>query len=438
MFKKIFTALLTVAAVSCTSDCPVEDSDVVTPPVPVKPDTEEKVPKQKGLWVGGAFDFTILNNKEYIDKYLKMCKATGFTFLYLDAMGPNGYALCNVDALAPYSEMNYDIFEYVLTKCEEYGMEVVASLTPLHVGDQKKKMGVFYDSDRWKGKTQCRKVNEGLTKPYRIVNIEDDLDADCIMLEPSIPDVKNYCVELCAQVVEKYKDYKAFRGLSLDYVRYSNAAPDGTWYGYGDEVVKNFTAMMNVRPDDQNDFISESGGFGKYFTEWVYFRSMTVAELVRAISKRCKEIDPDCEMHLWASAQWSSRYSVGQNWASSSYVPAVDRRYMEGYEKTGFAEALDVFSLGAYASDIYIKDNPSSEWTVENFVTTYQKYIPKNHKCKVWASVPSYAYSDNTKMRDAVLLCLHYTDGMSVFELGHVKNLNHWSAIKQGIDLSGY
>lgn len=437
MFRKIFAVLLAAIAVSCSSDDPFE-TGAVEPPLPNKPNVGEKISKPKGMWVGGAVNFSVLNVQDYADKYLKQCKATGINFLYMDVMGPNGYALCNVDALAPYSEMQYDIFEFILTKCDEYGIDVVASLTPLNVGDQRKRKGVFFDSDRWKGKTQCRKINPDLKPEYQILNIEDDLTADIIVLEPSIKEVKDYCVELCGQVVEKYKHHKSFRGLSLDYVRYSNAAPDGGWYGYGDEVVKNFTAMMGIVPDNQNDFISAEGGFGQYFAEWVYFRSMSVAELIRAISKKCKEIMPECEMHLWASAQWSSRYSVGQNWAASSYIPE-GRQYLDGYEKTSFTDAIDVFSLGAYASDIYIKDNPTSDWTVENFVTTYQKYIPKNHKCKVCASVPSYAYYlDATKMRDAVLLCLLHTDGMSVFELYHVRNNNHWSAIKQGIDLSGF
>lgn len=435
MLKKFLAVILTFAAMSCSSDNPATP-DIVEPPLPDHGSTEND-PKPKAMWVGGAVNFPILNVKESVDKYLRQIKATGIDILYMDAMGANSRALCEIDALKPYEEMTYDIFEYVLTQCDELDMEVIASMTPLCVGNPRTKAGPAFDSDRWNGKTQQRKVTkEGAIE---LIDIKDDITADAVMLEPSIPEVKQYCVDLCAEVVEKYSHHKSFRGLSLDYVRYSNGADNASWFGYGDAFVSNFESRMGKTITDQNDFITSGGGFGKYFKEWIYFRTHSVSEIIRAISRRVKEIDPDCEVHLWASAEWSSRYSVGQNWAATSYVPTPGPCYLEGYENTGFADALDVFSLGAYANDVYISDNPSTVWTVENFVTTYQQYIPKDHKCKVWASIAAYAYSNAPdKMRDATTLCLKHTDGMSVFELYHVKNLNLWSPIKQGITNSGY
>ena len=76
------------------------------------------------------------------------------------------------------------------------------------------------------------------------------------------------------------------------------------------------------------------------------------------------------EIQLWASADWGSRYSVGQNWASKKYIPDPGIRYTEKYNETGFANQLDVFVLGAYAEAVWIKDNPNSVWSVENFVNT--------------------------------------------------------------------
>lgn len=439
MLKKFFAAFLTLAAMSCSSDEPIEQGGGLVPPPPGKEDVVRD-PKPKAMWVGGAVNFAILNSQESVDKYLKLIKATGIDILYMDAMGPNSRALCNIEILKPYEEMSYDIFEYVLTKCDELDMEVIASLTPLCVGNQRTKAGAAFDSDRWNGKTQYRKVTkEGAVE---LIDIKDDVTADAVMLEPSIPEVKQYCVDLCKEVVEKYSNHKSFRGLSLDYVRYSNGADNASWFGYGDEFVKYFESRMGVKIKDQNDFINSGGGFGQYFKDWVFFRSWAVSEVIRAISKGVKEVDPDCEVHLWASADWETRYSVGQNWAATSYIPTTDpddRRISLNYNETGFADALDVFSLGAYSEAVYKSENPGSVWSVENFVTTYQKYIPKDHKCKVWGSIASYAYgSSPDKMRDATTLCLKHTDGVSVFELYHVKNLNHWSPIKQGITNSGY
>lgn len=434
-------AFVAVSMAGCSSENTIVD-DSVMPPLPNMPQNNVKDPKPKGMWVGGEVNFSILNDPEYCDRYLRQLKATGINFLYLGATGPMGYALCDIDAIPPYSEMKGDIFEYVLTRCDELEMDVIANMIPLYAGDQRKKKGIYYDSDRWTDKIQYRKLNPGGGSAYNIEPITSEAGADCILLDPCLQEVREYTADLCAQVVKKYMHHKSFRGVSLDYYRYSNAVQSEgyPWYGYGPNVVKEFKNMMGITINDENDFINQNGGPGEYFAEWIYFRSMSVAEGIRLVSKRCKEVYPDCEMHLWASADWGSRYQVGQNWAASSYIP-TGGQYLPGYEKTAFADALDVFALGAYAANIYIAEDPSTVWSVENFVTTYSKYIPKNHHCKVWGSVQSYdrAYvQEPNRLRDAVLLCLQYTEGVSVFELCHVRNNNQWSIIKQGIDLSGY
>ena len=443
MLKNFLAAILTLAAVSCSSDDPVEIGGTVPPP-PGKEDVVRE-PKPKAMWFGGAVNFPVLSSQERVDKYLRQIKATGIDILYMDVMGPNNRALCNVETLKPYEEMTYDIFEYVLTKCDELDMQIIASLTPLCVGNPRTKAGPALDSDRWDGKTQYRKVTKD--GDIELIDIKDDATADAVMLEPSIPEVRQYCVDLCSEVVRNYSHHKSFRGLSLDYVRYSNGTDNASWFGYGDTFVKNFEARMGVSIKDQNDFITPDGGLGDFFKEWVYFRTLSISEVIRAISKAVKAVDPECEVHLWASADWDSRYSVGQNWASTSYDPYNDpaandpnhSRYIDKYHETGFAEALDVFSLGAYSTAVWISENPGSIWSVENFVTTYQKYIPKNHSCKVWGSIASYAYPTSPdKLSDAITLCLKHTDGMSVFEFYHVNTMTQWSLIKKGITNSGY
>jgi hypothetical protein len=122
---------------------------------------------------------------------------------------------------------------------------------------------------------------------------------------------------------------------------------------------------------------------------------------------------------------------VGQNWASKKYTP-TGNSYTDEYSKTGFADQIDVFSLGAYADKVWKKDAPGSEWSVENFVTTYSQYTMGD--CKVYGSIGSYAYGTNkTAVSDAVYLCLKNTEGMSVFEISHVINGNQWGAIKEGV-----
>lgn len=435
MLKKFLLPFAAFALLSCSDNNGGFVDDSPTPPLPPSQSTV-KDPKPKAMWISGAFNLPMLKNRDQVDKYLAMTKETGITILYMDAKIAEGTTLCEIESLKQNADIGYDVVEYIMTKCDELDMQVIVGMDPLCVGSTQRRVGPAYESDRWDGYTQYKKVMSEDRESYTIVDIRDDINADAAVLDPAFPIVREYCANICAEVVAKYMHHKSFRGMSLDYVRYSNSDPEGNWYGYGDNFVKQFESETGLKIKDQNDFISAGGGFGQYFCEWIYFRTNAVSETIRAISSKVKEIAPECEIHLWASAQWASRYSVGQNWASKNYVPS-GLQYIKGYEDTGFAEDIDVFVLGAYASDIFITDNPTSDWTVENFVTTYTQYIPKNSSTKVWGSLPAYAY-DTAKMRDATILCLLHTDGLMVFDLGHVRNRNLWSGIKAGITTSGY
>lgn len=431
-------------AVSCSSN--TDDIFPENNPPEQRPDTiVVKNPKPKAMWVG-MYDVNFINlkNNNAVKTYLLKCKSTGFNMIYMDSGVATGYTLTTAPSMKRTDEVDWDLFASVIENCDSLDIDVVISISPLCVGNPKTRKGVAYDSNTWDGKTQCKKVMlEGAN--YKIVDSKDDPSADAVMLDPSVPEARAYAAQICKELALEYKDHKCFKGIALDYVRYSNADEDGNWYGYG-PVEKNFQNEMGLPIDDANDFINATGGFGKYFTEWVYYRTNSVTKTIRQIKEAVKAAVPECELHLWASAQWSTRYSVGQNWASKNYTPAPSKAYIDNdyykYKDTGFAEDLDVFILGSYAADIYIKDNPGSDWTVENFVKTYDKYIPKSHKCKVYGSLGLYAYNDpSTKQKktaDATYLCLINTDGYMAFELGHVTNLSLWDGLKKGFEMSGY
>lgn len=165
----------------------------------------------------------------------------------------------------------------------------------------------------------------------------------------------------------------------------------------------------------------------------VKFRTAAVTNLISNIRSHIKSINPQMELQLWASAHWKSRYSCGQNWASKKYVPTANGIYTSSYNQTGFADQLEAFVLGAYADNVWISEDPMTDWSVENFVNTYNNYTMGD--CKVYGSIPAYPPYDNaSKLSDAVYLCMKRTDGLMVFELSHVLTNGTWDAIKEGIN----
>ena len=390
--------------------------------------SEEKVDKPVQLWIDAHANFSRFGSKANITTYLERMKATGFTEIYVDVKPGIGHALYDSDILPPLTRWGtltvnreWDYLGFFIEEAERLDIGVIASISTLGFGITGTQEGLIYDSDRWNGKTQMEMIGND---PNNIVDMRNQSGVDAVMLNPCFSEVQTFVISIVEEIVTKYPKLK---GICLDYCRWY-----GGNYGFGDATIAAFEAASGERVTNKNDIVTATGGVGPLYKKWIAFRSTTITNLVTNIRSAVKAIRPDIEFHLWASAHWKSRYSVGQNWASKKYAPTPSGVYTDTYSQTGFADQLDVFSLGAYSEYVWKVEYPGSDWTVENFVTTYSQYTMGD--CKVYGSMITTPYGANrTKISDAVYLCLKNTEGLMVFELSHVINNNQWDAIKEGI-----
>lgn len=425
---------LAATTMTACSDNETFDPSGLAPEPPI-PDIVPEAPsiKPKAMWIDAHANFEKLSTKAGIDAELKKIKDFGMNMIYLDVKPGNGYALYKSDILPPCNAIgnttvtrDYDDYlGYFLEKCDELGIDVVASVVATGFGHQENgvQQGYIYDNlAEWYDKCQVRSDEND---PDNTVNIADDPAQSVVMLSPASPEFQDLIVNVCTEIVTKYPKIK---GLSLDYLRYCNN--DGGWFGMGALDLNGYANYWNESVPQRTEIVTATGGIGPKFSKWVEYRSMMVKQLLARIRSSVKAINPDCEIHLWASAQWSSRYSIGQNWASTKYKPS-GAQYTDTYSNTGFADLLDVFVTGAYASNVWIADNPATEWSVENFVKSWNNYIMGD--CKCYGSIAAYAL-DNEQNCDATYLCLKNTDGFMTFELSHVNNRGMWQSTLQGIN----
>ncbi|MDR0668388.1 MAG: family 10 glycosylhydrolase [Prevotellaceae bacterium] len=398
------------------------------PQIPIVPGTGEPVDKPRQLWIDAHANLSRFNHKETITNYMERIKEAGFTEIYLDVKPGIGHALYDSDILPKLTrwgsvavDRDWDYLGFFIEEAERLEIGVIASISTLGFGVTATREGPAYENARWEGKTQMEMIGND---PNTIVDMRDQSGVDAVMLNPCIPEVQTFVISIVEEIVTKYPKLK---GVCLDYCRWY-----GGNYGFGDATIAAFEAYSGEQVRNKNDIVTATGGIGPLYKKWIAFRTMTITNLVTNIRTAVKAIRPDVEFHLWASAHWKSRYSVGQNWASKNYAPTPSGVYTDTYRQTGFADQLDVFSLGAYAEYVWIAQNPGSDWTVENFVTSYSQYTMGD--CKVYGSMITSGYAtDRTAISDAVYLCLKNTDGLMVFELSHVINHNQWDAIKEGI-----
>jgi hypothetical protein len=415
-------------AFSCSDENDNTD-EKKNPDIPTDVNTPgEKVNKPVQLWIDAHANFGRFDNKANITSYLEKIKETGFTEIYVDVKPGIGHALYDSGILPKLTkwdtetvDRDWDYLGFFVEEAEKLDISVIASISTLGFGYTKKQEGLVYDDHRWDGKTQMEMIN---SSPNNIVDMRDQPGVDAAMLNPCLPEVQQFVISIVEEIVTKYPKLK---GICLDYCRWY-----GGNYGFGDATIAAFETYSGKTVTNKNNIITATGGVGPLYSEWIEFRTQTITNLITSIRTAVKAIRPDIELHLWASADWGSRYGVGQNWASKGYTPS-GFQYTSTYAKTGFADQMDVFSLGSYADHVWKSENPNSVYTVENFVTTYSRYTMGD--CKVYGSIGSYAYKSNrAAISDAVYLCLKNTDGLMVFELSHVINSNQWGAIKEGIN----
>ena len=427
MRKYFLLTLIVICSIfACSSEKNKTDNNEPEIPIDIeKPEINVNKPVQ--MWIDAHANFGRFATKSNITRYLERMKEVGFNEIYVDVKPGCGYALYDSDILPQLTKWNnevverdWDYLEYWIEEAERFDISVIASISTFGYGTTRTREGQVYDDNRWNGKTQMQMIGGNINN---IVDIRDQANVDAAMLNPCLPEVQTFVLSIIEEIVAKYPKLK---GFCLDYCRWY-----GDNYGFGDATISAFETYSGLTVASKNDIITASGGIGTQYKEWIEFRTMTITNFIRSVRSKVKSINPDIELHLWASADWNSRFGVGQNWASQNYTPAGER-YTEKYNETGFADQLDVFSLGAYTDAVWKSENPGSVWSVENFVTTYSNFIMG--ECKVYGSVGTYAYGNRaTTISDAVYLCLKNTDGLMVFEISHVINSNQWDAIKDGI-----
>ena len=386
--------------------------------------------KTIGMWVDANSNLKRFQTEADVKAHVKRIKAAGFNTIYLDVKPGTGYALYDSHIL-PHLKRNreggaepqWDYLGTWLKYARKAGIDLYACVSTLGFGNTRYREGVVYEDHRWDGKTQVMMKNNCADS---LMDIRDDQKADAAFLNPTLQEVQDFVVSYIAEIVRQYPQIK---GICLDYCRWWNGD-----CGMSPQTIGKFADAFHLNDVCRNNIITQDGGQGPLFPQWTEFRSMTITHLIQNIRNSVKTLRPDCELQLWAATDWESRFPYGQNWASSRYKSPL-RMYTDNYPNTSFAKYIDAFVIGAYSVYALTEEYPNTIWwAVEAAMDRYPQYVMGD--CKVIGSVQAYQNYAATKsdgLPEACAQCLKKSDGLMVFELGHVENKNEWEQIKEGI-----
>lgn len=407
-----------------------EEPEIPEKPEPEKPSVEEK---PVVLWIDAEANFSRLRAKPDIKHYLDKVKESGFNTIVVDVKPVQGDVLYDSDFLphctklgygAAIENRGYDYLQFFIDEARSRDMKTIVSTTIMTMGMPSASGGTGpgYTDPYWDDKF-CQ---EYLPTGIRDIRQTDDYGNVFAFLNPVLPEVHDYIMRMVEEVVTKYD----VDGYALDYCRYMNSNSD-----FSEASRKAFEQYAGVKvenfPEDIYTFASASKTDikpGKYYNKWMEWRSSVIQGIVRDIRDRIKSVKPSVDIHYWAASWWPLPHT-GQNWANME-IDSTSGNYWwatADYYKTGFANYLDVFQLGAYLSRVY---GPGNAESVEYAINRCKRII--GDACRIYGTVQ--CANADFDIKEGVRLCYRETGGVMVFELSHIIRNKCWDKIKEGIE----
>ena len=434
----LIAAVFALAVLPFSCEKPLPDTpevpDVVDPDTeePDKPDLPDPQPepqpevKEKPvmLWIDASANFSRLRYKREIKRFLDIAQEAGFNGFCLDVKPIQGHALYKSGFLKPCTSMHgvtverdWDYLQCFLDEAKERKMRVTVSAAMMTWGATDTKLGPAFEDPALKDAAAIEYLPEPIG--LRPTTETTDRDVFCFM-NPHHPEVRKYIRNMVTELVTNY-DFDSF---ILDYCRFQNMNSDFSdlsrqeFEKYTGRIVQNWPKdIYYFKPGAaKGDFTP-----GPRYNEWVEYRSWVIQQLVTEISDLIHELKPEMQVELWG-APWWPLFTTGQNWASartdrtSGYWCATP-----DYYKTGFADKLDIFQVGAYGS------------TLEGIANdVFKAKTITDGDCTVFGSI-SAANGAKFDMAGACEYCLKETEGLMVFELSHILTYDFWDEIKEGV-----
>lgn len=437
---KYITILLLVAVSftlgSCKSESVVKD---------VKP---------KLMWFDATANYERLSNPDSIDYYLNKIKQLGFTDAVVDIRPISGYVLYQ-SQYAPYlgehkgyqRDPNFDFLQYFIDASHKLGLQVHASMNTFVAGHNFVDKGIIYEEDKDEWATIVYSPEKGL------IPITEEKHKYSAMVNPINKDFQTYILNIFKEVVNKYPKLD---GVMLDRVRYDGISADFSelskteFEKYLGESIKNFPEDIFVWGQNENNQYYPIRG--KYFLKWIEWRSNNITNFMKLAKAELKAVNPNISFGTYTGAWYPSYYEVGVNFSSKDYDPSIDFDWATGsYKDTGYAEVMDLYTVGNYYTDItkedYVKNGKAVKNETDILATKNIWYCVEgsNENLKrimgenkfIGGILADQFYENFDGLTESIKMNLKTSDGLMIFDIVHIIEKDMWDAVEKGMRESG-
>ena len=412
--------------------------------------TAEK--KQKALlWFDATANFARFASSDSIVFYLDKCVDAGVTDIIIDVRPISGDLLFKSE-IAPFlnewrgveRDQNFDFLDCFIKEGHKRKFKVHAALNMFVGGHNYFDRGIVYtDYPQWQS---INYTPEGM-KP--ITELKKKYSA---MMNPANPEVREYLLSILKELVEKYPKLD---GVTLDRGRFDGIQADFSdlsktlFETYIGQKIENFPVDIYEWKTDVEG--KEEMAKGPLFKKWLEWRASVIYSFYEQARATVKSVNPDIVFGNYTGAWYSSYFDVGVNWASQQYDPSADYDWATpDYKKYGYAEVLDLFTVGCYFTEISRDDvkKMNEENITRSEAGMRTNKDPENSvegsaelAMKVTMGVtPLYGglyveqYSSGEEFAKAMEMCRKKTGGVMIFDIVHIINRGWWDALKAGIN----
>ncbi|MFA4869000.1 MAG: family 10 glycosylhydrolase [Pedobacter sp.] len=394
-----------------------------------------------------------------IRRVLDTLKQVGVTGLVLDVKGSNGYTMYPSNYSIQVTTLDgksftpgVDYVGFMIEEAKKRNFKIYASIITFVEGSAGK--GKVYEDPLWRDQYQSIVCDE---TGRRVPVVSTGRNG---FVNPSIPAVQEHALNIVKEIVGKYN----IDGMILDYARYTDIDAD-----FSDFSKNDFIKFLEEKYDDSQakrmefptDIVKSwkivSGVVtpnvtGKYYKRWLLYRATVIHNFFVKARAAVKSVKPNMKFGVYVGAWYSSYYSVGVNWASQDYDPFNDEELRfdwsyPDYNKTGYAEQLDLLMTGNYFTQLMLADNAATAalkyhwWSVEGSLRG-GKYITRN-------KMPLYGSIDMGNVdwpnQQAISKTIKYirenaSGGVMLFDVVHVYAPQYnrlkqplWEALREGL-----
>ena len=403
------------------------------------------------MWFDAEANFERFSYPDSIDYYLEKIKNIGFTDAVVDIRPITGEVLYK-SAYAPqmtewdgFERPDFDYLGHFIKKAHELGIKVHASMNTFVGGHNFFDRGqVYTDHPEW--------ATMVYTPDQEIVSIMTQKKKYSAMINPINPDFQEHILNVFREVATKYPELD---GIILDRVRYDGIMADFSDFtkqkfeDYLGEKIENFpTDIYEWKTDEsgKSDYVP-----GKYYKTWLEWRAMNIYNFMSLAAETVKEVNPDISFGTYTGAWYPSYYEVGVNWASNTYDVSKDFEWATPeYKNYGYAEVLDLFTVGNYYTNItmdeYLVNNNLVKNETDSKAARGTWYCVEGSCEKIKGILnghPFYGgilvdqfYDNRPQLSRSIAMNFQASDGLMVFDIVHIIRKNMWKEVEDGFKMA--